>query len=56
MNEEMPVGANRMRFCFFILHSDFNICLFEPLQTDIGKISFGEINSTKPNGKTAHWH
>jgi hypothetical protein len=37
MNEEMPVGANRMRFCFFILHSAFIICIFEPCKPMSGK-------------------
>jgi hypothetical protein len=36
-NEEMPVVAGRLPFYFLILHSAFFICLFEPLQTDVGK-------------------
>jgi hypothetical protein len=49
MNEEMPVGANRMRFCFFILHSAFIICVFEPLQTDVGKTDRRHRALTKRN-------
>ena len=37
MNEEIPVDAGQLPFCFFILHSAFIICLFDPLQTDVGK-------------------
>ena len=33
----MAIDAGWLPFCFFILHSAFIICLFEPLQTDVGK-------------------
>jgi hypothetical protein len=30
MNEELPDSANRLPFCFFILHSYFFICFWSP--------------------------
>jgi hypothetical protein len=30
MNEELTVSANRLPFCFFILHSYFFICFWSP--------------------------
>jgi len=39
MNEEMPVGANLMRFCFFILHSYFFICFGSSPAPDSDAIS-----------------